>query len=74
MAVSKVSIGSVLKLELQTGVDQKGNPVYRNKSFSNVKPTASDENLFDVAESLAALQDYPLNNILRVDNAHIVED
>ncbi len=74
MAVSKVPVGSVLKLELQDGVDGKGNPVYRNKSLNNVKPTASDQNLFDVAESLAALQELPLNNILRVDNAHLAED
>jgi hypothetical protein len=65
MAVSKVSIGSVLRLELQAGVDGNGNPVFRNKSLSNVKPTASDQDIFDVAASLAALQELPLNNIIR---------
>ncbi|HHU87495.1 MAG: DUF1659 domain-containing protein [Pelotomaculaceae bacterium] len=74
MAVSKVSIGSVLRLELQAGVDGNGNPVFRNKSLSNVKPTASDQDIFDVAASLAALQELPLNNIIRIDNAHLVEE
>ena len=72
MAVSKVSIGSVLRLELQAGVDGNGNG-FPNKSLS-IKPTASDQDIFDVAASLAALQELPLNNIIRIDNAHLVEE
>ncbi|MCL6561081.1 MAG: DUF1659 domain-containing protein [Firmicutes bacterium] len=73
MAVSKVPANSVLRLELQVGMDTGGNPVFRNRSLSNVKPTASDQDLFDVASALAGLQEYPLNGISRVDAAQLVQ-
>ncbi|BAF58602.1 hypothetical protein PTH_0421 [Pelotomaculum thermopropionicum SI] len=71
--VNKIPAGSVLRLELRVGVDQSGNPVYRNRSFSNVKPGASDQDLFDVAGALAALLEYPLNSVSRIDSAHLVQ-
>ena len=73
MAVSKVPANSVLRLELQVGVNSSGNPVYRNRNLSNVKSAASDQDLFDVATTLAGLQGYPLNGISRVDGAQLVE-
>lgn len=73
MAVNKVPTGSVVRLELNIGVDEKGNPVYRSKSLNNVKPAAADQDLFDVAEAIAGLQDYTLDGISRVDNADLAE-
>jgi hypothetical protein len=73
MAVNKVPTSSVLRLELNTGVDEGGNPVYRNKNLSNVKPAAADQDLFDAATALAALQGYTLNGISRVDGASLVQ-
>lgn len=73
MAVNKVPAGSVLRLELQTGVDGNGNPVYRNRSLNNTKPAAADQDLYDVATSLAGLQEYTLSSISRVDSAELVQ-
>lgn len=73
MAINKVPTNSVLRLELQTGVDGNGNPVYRNRNLSNTKPTAADQDLFDVATSLAGLQEYTLSSINRSDNAQLIE-
>lgn len=73
MAVEKVPVNSVLRLELHTGVDTDGNPVFRNKSLNNVKSDASDQDLFDTADALGALQDYPLSSISRIDSAELVE-
>jgi hypothetical protein len=72
MAVTKVPAGSVLRLELQTGLDEGGNPVYRNKNLSNAKPAALDQDLFDIATSLAGLQEYTLSGISRVDSAELI--
>jgi hypothetical protein len=72
MAVTKVPAGSVLRLELQTGLDEGGNPVYRNKNLSNAKPAAVDQDLFDIATSLAGLQEYTLTGISRVDSAELI--
>jgi len=73
LALDKVAANSVLRLQLRVGVNGSGNPVYRNKSLNNVKPTAADDDMYDVGASLAALQQYPLNGINRIDNAQLVE-
>lgn len=72
MAVIKVPTGATLRLVLQTGVDGGGNAILRNKSFSNVKTAAPDQNIFDVAQALANLQQFTLNGISRVDTADII--
>lgn len=72
MAVNKVPAGAVLRLVLQTGTDAGGNPVYRNKNLAGVKPEALDQDLYDVAQALAGLQEYPLNSVVRVDSARLV--
>lgn len=74
MPVNKVTAVSTLRLELQTGINTSGNPVIRRKSLSNVKPAASDQDLYDVAAALASLQQYPLNGISRIDNSQLIEE
>lgn len=73
MAINKVPANTILRLELRTGVNASGNPIYRNRSLNSVKPTAADQDLFDVATALSGLQEYPLNGISRVDGAQLVQ-
>lgn len=73
MAITKVPGNSALRLTLNIGTSGTGSPILRNKSLTNVKSTALDQDIFDVANALADLQDYPLNGIIRVDNATIIE-
>lgn len=72
VAVTKISGNSALKLELQTGIDGFGNPTYRTKGFNNIKATAADEDLFEIAAGLSELQDHNLSGIIRQDNAELV--
>ncbi|HAU30895.1 MAG TPA: hypothetical protein DCW46_01105 [Desulfotomaculum sp.] len=73
MAVNKVPGGSVLNLEVQTGIDAQGNPVYRSRNYKSVNPGAADQDLYDVAQAIAGLQSYALSKISRVDNAQLVQ-
>ncbi|WP_066633286.1 DUF1659 domain-containing protein [Desulfolucanica intricata] len=73
MAVENVPVGTTLRLQFQTGVDVNGNPVFRNKSLSNVKTDALDQNIFDVAQTLANLQEHILAGLLRIDTARLEE-
>ncbi|GAB6274984.1 MAG: hypothetical protein STSR0004_18490 [Peptococcaceae bacterium] len=73
MAVNKVPAGTVLRLKLQIGVDEQGNPKYRNKNMRYVKAEAVDQDLFDVAQSLAGLQEYTLAAVQREDAASLVQ-
>ncbi len=73
MAVNKVPAGTILRLKLQVGVDEQGNPVYRNRNMRYVKFEAVEQDLFDVAQSLAGLQEYTLAAVQREDNANLVQ-
>ncbi|OPX90223.1 MAG: hypothetical protein A4E53_01109 [Pelotomaculum sp. PtaB.Bin104] len=73
MAVTNVPVGTALKLKLNTGTDGSGNPVFRTKSLSNVKPTAAHQDIFDVAVSLSGLQEYTLSSISRVDSGELIQ-
>ena len=72
MEVYKVPGASVLRLELLLGM-AGGNPVLRRRNLANVKYTASDQDLYEVALALGSLQKYPVYGVVRVDNAQLVE-
>jgi hypothetical protein len=74
MAVERISSGSRLQLRFQTGIDEEGKPVFKLKSFSNVKPTAADEDLFSVGLALSQLQENFLEDVFRHDSATLVEE
>jgi len=69
MAVEKVPSGVSLKLQFQTGLDGDGDPVYRTKTLSNVKTTAVDQDIYDVAQALIGLMEYTVTSVIRVDSA-----
>jgi len=73
MPVNRVPGGTILQLELQTGVDAQGNPVYRDKNLRYIKPDAADQDLFDVAQALAGLQEYTLSKVSRIDTSQLVQ-
>lgn len=73
MAVDNIATGSVMRMQLQTGVDTNGDPVFRSKSLNNIKPDAADQDLLDVARALAGLQEHILADVLRVDSARLEE-
>ena len=73
MPVQKISGHSRVQLRLQIGTDDNGNPIYRTRTYSNIKEDRSDEDVFEIANTLGGLQEHPINNIIRVDQAELVE-
>lgn len=69
MAVAKVPQSSRLTMKVQTGVSASGSPVYRQRSFNNLKPAASDSDVYAVGQALAGLQIHTLASVTRVDDA-----
>ncbi|WP_332629781.1 DUF1659 domain-containing protein [Halalkalibacter flavus] len=61
-------VDSRLILSLENGQDNEGNPIRRTKSFNNVKPTATDQQLTSVATVLAPLQEW---DVVSVDRTNI---
>lgn len=73
MAVSATPLGSRLQLRVRLGYDLQGNPILRTRSYSNIKSTASHEDLYDTGTDLAAMQDHALEVIRRVDEMELEE-
>jgi hypothetical protein len=67
MAVLSTPLTSSMVLQVQTGVDGEGNPVYKNRTYNRVKTAADDQNIFDVALALADLQKNTLSAVSRID-------
>lgn len=63
MAVSKIPTSASFSIEVQKGVDSKGNAVYTKKSFSGVKENASPENILAVADAI--------KNVLSADTGNV---
>lgn len=62
-------IQSRLQLVFITGTDLEGNDVYTTKAFNNMNTEASAEAFHTVSEALISLQQYPLEEIKRLDTA-----
>ena len=63
---------STMQLVFQDGSDPvSGNPVYKTKSFNNVKPDATADQLYAIAIAFEDLQQRPLFEINRRDNSDI---
>ena len=58
---------SSLRIKLDLGMEN-GKTKVRSKTFSALKYDASAQNVYDVAESLMALQEYTVLETAKIDN------
>ena len=73
MAVVKMPQGSTIGIKVANGVSASGAAQFRTLRFSNVKSAAVDQDLFDVATSIAGLQSATLDSISRTDLSDLAE-
>lgn len=74
MAIVKESEESRISIRVVNGTNAAGGNVYKTMSFSNVKPTAPDQDIYDVGFSLAGLQSKSLVEIIRADQASLISE
>ncbi|NLJ56378.1 MAG: DUF1659 domain-containing protein [Firmicutes bacterium] len=74
MAISSNPLSGRLQLRLVVGMDDLGNYLYRTQSYSNLKPTASDQDVYDVGSALAGLQEHGLEEVRRVSEVVLIEE
>jgi len=73
MAVAE-RVSSRLRLVFYDGEDiLTGNPIFKSKTFNNLKTDADADQFLAVAEAFAGLQERPLSRIERNDNTEIRE-
>jgi hypothetical protein len=65
-------IDSKLHLVFEVGVDEQGHPVYKSKTFNNLKKEATTDQLFQTADALSVLCNDRLNTVERIDSSDII--
>ena len=74
MAVIVVPRDSSLQLRLVTGTNPlTGAPIIESKTFTKVKATALDQDVYDVTTALAGLQKYPVDEIRAQTESQLTE-
>ena len=74
MAVIKNHADSKLKLVFNAGLDEKNNEIIKNKTFSNIKSTAEDENLYNLGGAISDLQSYSLMNLMKYEEYELINE
>lgn len=70
MAMAQL-VDTNFRLVYEIGVDDKGDPIFKRKTYNNVKPASTDDQIFDVAKAIASLSNLTLFTIERADQKEI---
>lgn len=70
--IEENAISTKMQLRLNTGLDGEGKEILRTKTYSNVKTSAENQAIYDVASSMAGLQEHELKEIHKVDDVVLV--
>ena len=63
-----------LKLRFDCGIDDTtGKTKTKNKTYSNLKHSASNDDIYAVGDAIASLQKHDLLEIARIDNSTLSE-
>ena len=60
-----------LNLIYATGMNEKGEPTFKGKSYTNVRKEATADQLLQAATALGGLSEHPLSSVERTDNHDI---
>ena len=63
MAASSVLVGNSLGVTYQTGVDSKGNDVFKGQSFKNISATATDDDLVALSDAIGTILEHTITTI-----------
>lgn len=73
MAVIASAKDTLMVVTVQTGLTVQGAPILSQRSIANVKFAATDQDVYDVANALYGLQDYPLISVRRDNRIDLAE-
>lgn len=68
MAVTVIKNPSGLKMKFYCGKDENDKNIIRSKTFSNLRPDSSDEDVYEVGTAIASLQKNNVIDIIKLDN------
>jgi hypothetical protein len=73
MAIIALKNLSTLRLKFNCGKDDEGNAIRKTRSYSNLKPDADEQDVYDVGVMLASLVDYSLMEVIKADTTTLSE-
>ena len=69
MSVITMNNPSSLRVKLDAGLnDSTGNTIVKSKTYSNIKPEATSQAIYDVATALEGLQEFSVLEVVRIEN------
>jgi hypothetical protein len=71
MAVISSKNPSGLKLKYYCGKNDEGNAITKSKTYSNLKPNADEEDVYEVGVKIASLSEYTLSDLMKIDTTVI---
>lgn len=74
MALVKNENSIKLKLAFNAGLDENNKVIVKNRTYSNIKPTVSDEDLYEFGAAISALQSYSLMNLVRYEQYEMINE
>lgn len=74
MAVVGIPLSSTLVVVYRTGLTPDGGPVLRQKSLSDVRSDATEQAVYEAAQALFGLAQYPVVDVLYRKNFELVEE
>ncbi len=69
--VTEIKDASSLKIRFDCGLNDEGKTIVRSRTYSNVKPTATALDVYNVAETLASLQQHTMLSVVKQDNTNL---
>ncbi|AFK85337.1 MULTISPECIES: DUF1659 domain-containing protein [Thermoanaerobacterium] len=74
MAVISTPQGSRISISYITGKDERGVDVIRSRTYNNIKSSALDQDVMDVAAVLSGLQTYPVKSVTRINQVDLAQE
>ncbi|MDR1702211.1 MAG: DUF1659 domain-containing protein [Sporomusaceae bacterium] len=56
----------------QTGLNERGTPIIRSRTYGNVNSNAADEELYEVGQALGSLMKDEVTGITRIDVSDLI--
>lgn len=74
MAVTTNQADSKLKLVLNAGLDENNKDIIKSKTFSGIKSTVANEDLYSLGAAISDLQSYSLMNLVRYEEYELINE
>ncbi|CAH0269462.1 hypothetical protein SRABI96_03649 [Peribacillus sp. Bi96] len=69
---NQIPVSSTLRIDFETGLNEKGVIVFKRRAFSNIRIEATADQLFSTAVAIASVQNYPMGEVTRVDTYSLI--